>query len=49
MNVLRTIPDLVLAVIFVGLVGLGAMAGVYALFFFSVGILRNLLVRRLNP
>ncbi|EZH65424.1 alkylphosphonate ABC transporter permease [Bacillaceae bacterium JMAK1] len=43
MNVLRTIPDLVLAVIFVGLVGLGAMAGVYALFFFSVGILAKLI------
>ncbi|GAK06222.1 phosphonate ABC transporter permease protein PhnE2 [Geomicrobium sp. JCM 19037] len=43
MNVLRTIPDLVLAVIFVGLVGIGAMAGIYALFFFSVGILAKLI------
>lgn len=43
LNVLRTIPDLILAVIFVTIVGLGALAGVYALFLFSLGILVKLI------
>jgi phosphonate transport system permease protein len=43
MNIWRTIPDLVIAVIFVGLVGIGAMAGTLALAVFSIGILAKLL------
>ncbi|SDY94262.1 phosphonate transport system permease protein [Evansella caseinilytica] len=43
LNVLRTIPDMILAVMFVAIVGLGALAGVYALFFFSLGILIKLI------
>ncbi|MBU9710300.1 phosphonate ABC transporter, permease protein PhnE [Evansella tamaricis] len=43
LNVLRTIPDMILAVIFVAMVGIGALAGVYALFFFSLGILVKLI------
>ncbi|WP_054636040.1 MULTISPECIES: phosphonate ABC transporter, permease protein PhnE [Bacillaceae] len=39
LNVLRTIPDLVWAVLFVAIVGLGALSGMIALFFFSLGIL----------
>ncbi|PSL50620.1 phosphonate transport system permease protein [Salsuginibacillus halophilus] len=39
LNVLRTIPDLVWAVLFVAIVGLGALSGMLALFFFSLGIL----------
>ncbi|MBU9714083.1 phosphonate ABC transporter, permease protein PhnE [Evansella tamaricis] len=42
LNVLRTIPDMILAVMFVAMVGIGALAGVYALFFFSLGILVKL-------
>lgn len=43
LNVLRTIPDMILAVMFVAIVGLGALAGVYALFLFSLGILVKLI------
>ncbi|QOY34033.1 phosphonate ABC transporter, permease protein PhnE [Anaerobacillus isosaccharinicus] len=43
MNVLRTIPELLLAVILVAVVGLGPLSGVGALFFFSLGILAKLL------
>ncbi|WP_143522518.1 ABC transporter permease, partial [Pseudomonas sp. 2822-17] len=43
LNVLRTIPDMILAVMFVAIVGVGALAGVYALFFFSLGILVKLI------
>ncbi|WP_010283253.1 phosphonate ABC transporter, permease protein PhnE [Bacillus timonensis] len=43
LNILRTIPELILAVILVALVGIGALAGVLALFIFSVGILAKLI------
>lgn len=43
LNILRTIPDLVLAVIFVGLLGVGLLPGILALFIFSLGILAKLI------
>lgn len=43
MNILRTIPDLVLAVIFVGLFGVGLFPGILALIIFSLGILAKLI------
>lgn len=43
MNVLRTIPDLLLAVIFVGIFGIGVFSGIMALLIFSLGILAKLL------
>ncbi|NBJ71217.1 MULTISPECIES: phosphonate ABC transporter, permease protein PhnE [Clostridia] len=43
LNTLRTIPDLVLAVIFVGLFGVGLLPGILALFIFSLGILAKLI------
>jgi phosphonate transport system permease protein len=43
LNTLRTIPDLILAVIFVATIGIGALAGVTALFVFSLGILAKLI------
>ncbi|MFS0861814.1 phosphonate ABC transporter, permease protein PhnE [Fredinandcohnia sp. 179-A 10B2 NHS] len=43
LNILRTIPELILAVILVALVGIGALAGILALFIFSVGILAKLI------
>src|SRR5690625_4532015 len=42
LNILRTIPDLVLAVIFVGLFGVGVLSGIFALIIFSLGILAKL-------
>lgn len=43
LNILRTIPDVVLAVIFVGLFGIGVFGGIVALFVFSLGILAKLI------
>lgn len=43
LNVLRTIPDLVLAVLFVALFGIGALPGIIALIIFSLGILAKLI------
>lgn len=43
LNLLRTIPDLVLAVIFVGLFGIGLFPGILALVVFSLGILAKLI------
>ncbi|MEN2769228.1 phosphonate ABC transporter, permease protein PhnE [Ornithinibacillus xuwenensis] len=43
LNLLRTIPDLVLAVIFVGLFGIGLFPGILALIVFSLGILAKLI------
>ncbi|WP_100373595.1 phosphonate ABC transporter, permease protein PhnE [Bacillus sp. FJAT-45037] len=43
MNVLRTIPDILLAVIFVGIFGVGVFPGIMALFIFSLGILAKLM------
>ncbi len=43
LNLLRTIPDLVLAVIFVGLFGIGVFPGILALTVFSLGILAKLI------
>ncbi|MGX4670626.1 phosphonate ABC transporter, permease protein PhnE [Cerasibacillus sp. JNUCC 74] len=43
LNILRTIPDLVLAVVFVGLFGVGILPGILALFIFSLGILAKLI------
>lgn len=42
-NLLRTIPEIILAVLFVALVGIGAVSGILALTVFSVGILAKLL------
>jgi phosphonate transport system permease protein len=43
MNIMRTIPDLLLAVIFVGLFGIGVFSGIMALIIFSLGILSKLM------
>ncbi|MFT4412350.1 phosphonate ABC transporter, permease protein PhnE [Fredinandcohnia humi] len=43
LNILRTIPELILAVILVAFMGIGALAGVGALFIFSFGILAKLI------
>ncbi|WP_407270224.1 phosphonate ABC transporter, permease protein PhnE [Radiobacillus sp. PE A8.2] len=43
LNILRTIPELILAVVFVAFIGLGALAGTMALFVFSFGILAKLI------
>ncbi|MCA0969615.1 phosphonate ABC transporter, permease protein PhnE [Halobacillus litoralis] len=43
LNVMRTIPELILAVLFVGLFGIGVFSGVLALFIFSLGILAKLM------
>lgn len=43
MNVIRTIPDLFWAMLFVAGVGLGPFAGVLALFFFTLAIMAKLL------
>jgi phosphonate transport system permease protein len=43
MNVIRTIPDLFWAMLFVAAVGVGPLAGVLALFFFSLAIMSKLL------
>ncbi|MED4164529.1 phosphonate ABC transporter, permease protein PhnE [Halalkalibacterium halodurans] len=43
MNVLRTIPDILLAVIFVGIFGIGVFSGIMALIIFSLGLLAKLL------
>lgn len=43
LNVLRTIPDIVLALIFVGIFGLGVFPGILALIIFSLGILAKLI------
>ncbi|GAA0324491.1 phosphonate ABC transporter, permease protein PhnE [Bacillus carboniphilus] len=43
LNILRTIPDIVLAVVFVGLFGIGVLPGILALIIFSLGILAKLI------
>lgn len=43
MNVIRTVPDLFWAMLFVAGVGVGPFAGVLALFFFSLAIMSKLL------
>ncbi|MDR5659737.1 phosphonate ABC transporter, permease protein PhnE [Serpentinicella sp. ANB-PHB4] len=43
LNILRTIPDMIYAVVFVAILGLGPLAGVMALFMFSFGILVKLM------
>ncbi|KGA97343.1 alkylphosphonate ABC transporter permease [Alkalihalobacillus alcalophilus ATCC 27647 = CGMCC 1.3604] len=43
MNVLRTIPDILLAVIFVGIFGVGVFPGIMALIIFSLGLLAKLM------
>ncbi|MFC0270542.1 phosphonate ABC transporter, permease protein PhnE [Metabacillus herbersteinensis] len=43
LNILRTIPDIILAVIFVGLFGIGVFPGILALIIFSLGILAKLI------
>lgn len=48
MNILRTIPDLLLAVIFVGIFGIGVFSGIVALIIFSLGILAKLLAETLE-
>lgn len=42
LNIVRTIPDLVLAAIFVAIVGIGPMAGVLTLIVFSFGMVSKL-------
>ncbi|MBP3039276.1 phosphonate ABC transporter, permease protein PhnE [Bacillaceae bacterium Marseille-Q3522] len=42
-NIIRTIPDMIMAVLFVAVIGLGALAGVGALFVFSLGILAKMI------
>ncbi|MDR6225795.1 phosphonate ABC transporter, permease protein PhnE [Desmospora profundinema] len=43
LNALRTIPDLILAVVFVGIFGIGVFSGILALIIFSFGILTKLI------
>ncbi|MRX73856.1 phosphonate ABC transporter, permease protein PhnE [Bacillus lacus] len=43
LNILRTIPDIILAVIFVGIFGIGVFPGILALIIFSLGILSKLI------
>ncbi|WP_349409672.1 phosphonate ABC transporter, permease protein PhnE [Pseudalkalibacillus sp. SCS-8] len=43
LNIMRTIPELILAVVFVGLFGIGVFAGILALIIFSLGILAKLI------
>ncbi len=43
LNIIRTIPDIILAVVFVGLFGIGAFSGIIALIIFAVGILVKLM------
>ena len=43
MNIIRTVPDLFWAMLFVAGVGIGPFAGVLALFFFSLAIMSKLL------
>ncbi len=43
LNIIRTIPELILAVVLIAFIGLGALAGVGALFIFSLGILAKLI------
>ncbi|PMB01973.1 phosphonate ABC transporter, permease protein PhnE [Fischerella thermalis CCMEE 5273] len=43
LNALRTIPDLILAVVFVGIFGIGVFSGIIALIIFSFGILTKLI------
>ncbi|WP_239673665.1 phosphonate ABC transporter, permease protein PhnE [Mangrovibacillus cuniculi] len=43
LNLLRTIPDMVLAIVFVSLFGLGVLPGILALIVFSLGILAKLI------
>ncbi|SES30575.1 phosphonate ABC transporter, permease protein PhnE [Salipaludibacillus aurantiacus] len=42
-NLLRTIPEIILAVVFVALVSIGAVSGILALTVFSLGILAKLI------
>lgn len=41
-NIIRSIPDLLWALLFVAAVGTGALPGVLALFFFSIGVITKL-------
>jgi phosphonate transport system permease protein len=41
-NVIRSIPDLLWALLFVAAVGVGALPGMLALFFFSIGVVTKL-------
>lgn len=42
LNIIRTIPELILAVLLVAFMGIGALSGIGALFIFSLGILAKL-------
>nr|WP_246221344.1 phosphonate ABC transporter, permease protein PhnE [Phytoactinopolyspora mesophila] len=41
-NIIRSIPDLLWALLFVAAVGIGALPGMLALFFFSIGVVTKL-------
>ncbi|GGM39076.1 phosphonate ABC transporter permease [Paraliobacillus quinghaiensis] len=43
LNIIRTIPDIILAVVFVALFGIGAFSGIIALIIFAIGILVKLM------
>ncbi|MGP4039381.1 phosphonate ABC transporter, permease protein PhnE [Gracilibacillus sp. D59] len=43
LNIIRTIPDIILAVVFVSLFGIGAFSGIIALIIFAIGILVKLM------
>ncbi|RNI18068.1 phosphonate ABC transporter, permease protein PhnE [Flexivirga caeni] len=47
-NVIRAVPDLLYAAVFVAVVGTGALSGVLALFFFNIGILVKLVSESLD-
>ncbi|MGH3443111.1 MAG: phosphonate ABC transporter, permease protein PhnE [Nitriliruptorales bacterium] len=43
LNVLRAIPDLLYAMVFVATISIGPLAGILALFFFNIGVVAKLL------
>ncbi|RXJ18325.1 phosphonate ABC transporter, permease protein PhnE [Bacillus albus] len=52
LNFIRTIPDLLLAAIFVAIFGIGPLPGILALTFFSIGLVAKLLyesIESINP
>lgn len=48
LNILRTIPDLLLASIFVAVFGIGSLPGIFALTIFSIGIIAKLMYESLE-
>ena len=49
LNIVRTIPDLLLAAIFVAVFGIGQIPGVLALFILTICVIAKLLYEHLKP